>query len=67
MFGLRTDRPRLFERGGGLEVAASTVLQRPARLLEEGSCLGSLARYARLDPFGRRFQVPCCAGNIHTV
>ena len=67
MFGLRTDRPRLFERGGGLEVAASTVLQRPARLLEEGSCLGSLARYARLDSFGRRFQVPCCAGNIHTV
>ena len=38
----------------------STVLRRRC-------CLGEKARYAKLDSFGRRFAVPCCAGNIFPV
>ena len=65
--GLRTDRPRLFEMGGGLSFEPSAFLAGPAAQLSATSCLGAHARYPRLDPFGRAMRVACCSGNIFTV
>ena len=67
LFGLRTDRPRLFEGGGGMVIEDSPALSVSAAALLTGCCLGGHARYARLDPFGRAMRVPCCEGNIFTI
>ena len=66
-FGLRTDRPRLFEPGGGLTLEHDAELERTGADLRLHCCLGSRARYPRLDPFGRACRWTCCQGNIFSV
>jgi len=66
-FGLETIRPRLLEPGGGLRLHVDEVLRQGGGALEAMSCLGSHARFPRLDSFGRRLSVPCCAGNTFAI
>lgn len=66
-FGLETERPRLFEAGGGLKLEPSASLSAGGSKLRARCCLGSRARYAKLDAFGRRMRRPCCSGNIYPV
>ena len=66
-FGLETERPRLFEAGGGLELVTSSFLAPGGSALRERCCLGGRARYDRLDRFGMRMRTPCCQGNIFAV
>mmetsp|Transcript_66296 Transcript_66296/g.198036 ORF Transcript_66296/g.198036 Transcript_66296/m.198036 type:complete len:2091 (+) Transcript_66296:2828-9100(+) len=66
-FGLRTDRTRLFEPGGGLQLEHDPELERLGARLRLHCCLGGKARYPRLDPFGRPIRRACCEGNIYTV
>ena len=65
-FGLRTERPRLFEAGGGLEIGRCPWLAEGGEALRRRSCLGMRARFDRLDRFGLGLRVrsPCCRGNI---
>ena len=68
LFGLRQDRLRLFETGGGFTLAAEEGLFASGRALRQGSCLGRRRRFPRNDPFGRRIETSgravCCEGNI---
>ena len=66
-FGLETERPRLFESGGGLKLTACSTLTAGGSALRSRCCLGARARYAKLDAFGRRMSSPCCMGNIYPV
>ena len=66
-FGLETERPRLFEAGGGLVLKHDAELAGRGAALRARCCLGAKARYAKLDCFGRRLPVPCCEGNIYPV
>ena len=66
-FGLETERPRLFEAGGGLTLRHDPFLAEGGAALRARCCLGAKARYAKLDCFGRRLRVPCCQGNIYPV
>jgi hypothetical protein len=72
-FGLRTDRPRYIEAGGGgrgadaFQVPTSALLQSSGKRLRARCCLGNRGRFPKLDGFGRRSPVPCCCGNIFSV
>ena len=66
-FGLHTERPRLFESGGGLSLRQSAFLATGGRALRRRSCLGARARYRRRDCFGRTWHVPCCEGNLYAI
>ena len=66
-FGLRTERPRFLEAGGGLEMALDPALAQGGSALRKGCCLGERNRYGRLDHFKMPCRVPCCRGNIFSV
>ena len=66
-YGLQTERPRLFEAGGGLVLQVSSLLAPGGAGLRARSCLGGRARYDRLDRFGMRMRVPCCSGNTYAI
>ena len=64
-FGLRVDRPRLYETGFPLHV--DRYLRESGERLRARCCLGSRRRWRRLDAFGRPEACACCAGNIFAV
>ena len=66
-YGLETERPRLFEAGGGLVLTTSRFLAPGGSALRDRCCLGGRARYDRLDRFGMRMRTPCCRGNLFAV
>ena len=66
MFGLRVNRPRLFECGGDMSLHVDAALLEGSALAAR-CCLGSRARYPRLDPFGRAVRQACCSGNVYAV
>ena len=65
MFGLRVDRPRLFESSFGVHV--DRALEEGGRRLRAGCCLGERRRWRRQDAFGRPEATYCCAGNTFAV
>lgn len=66
-FGLRVNRCRLFEPGGGLALAHDPDLKAHGDDLRRRCCLGEKARWKKLDCFGRRMRAPCCRGNVLQV
>ena len=68
MFGLRQDRARLFETGGGFSLSEEGGLFSSGRELRARSCLGRRRRFPRSDFFGRNIppggRRVCCDGNI---
>ena len=66
-FGLHTERPRLFEAGGGLELSGGGSVAEHGLKLRRHTCLGAHAKYPRLDAFKRAWRVPCCEGNLWSV
>ena len=66
-FGLRTERPRFLESGGGFELILDPTLAQGGGALRRGCCLGERNRYGRLDSFKMPCRVPCCRGNIFSV
>ena len=68
LFGLRTDRRRLLEAGGGLVLQREEGLFSAGALLRAHTCLGRRRRFPRSDFFGRpispRGPRVCCEGNI---
>ena len=66
-FGLRTERPRFLEAGGGLDLRLDPALARGGSTLRGGCCLGERNRYGQLDLFKMPIRVPCCRGNIFSV
>ena len=66
-FGLRTERPRFLESGGGFELVLDPTLAQGGGALRRGCCLGERNRYGRLDSFKMPCRVPCCRGNIFSV
>ena len=64
-FGLRVDRPRLFEASFPIHV--DEWLREPGEVLRARCCLGARRRWRRLDPFGRPERRPCCGGNTFAV
>ena len=65
MFGLRVDRPRLFETSFDMHV--DECLMMGARELRPRTCIGSLDRYKACDEYGRWKERDCCEGNILAV
>ena len=65
MFGLRVDRPRLFETNFPLHV--DRVLSEGGKKLRRRCCMGARRRWRCRDPFGRPEELYCCAGNIFAV
>ena len=64
-FGLKVDRPRLFE--SNFELHVDRALKEGGDALRKGMCLGRRRRWRRLDPFGRPEMCDCCSGNIWSV
>jgi len=67
MFGLRVNRPRIFECGGGFCLHVDDVLRTGGGALQHRCCLGGRSRYGRLDRFDRPVRVPFCQGNVYAV
>ena len=65
MFGLRVDRPRLFETNFPLHL--DRVLVEGGRKLRRRCCMGARRRWRRRAPFGRPEELYCCSGNIFAV
>ena len=65
MFGLRVDRPRLFETS--FEMHIDECLMAGTRELRPRTCIGSLDRYKACDEYGRWKERDCCEGNILAV
>ena len=65
MFGLRVDRPRMFETSFKMHV--DECLMRGARELRPRTCIGALDRYKACDEYGRWQTRECCEGNILAV
>ena len=51
-FGLRTERPRFLESGGGFELQLDPHLARGGARLRSRCCLGERNRYGTLNKFG---------------
>ena len=66
-FGLRTERPRFLESGGGFRLQLETALASGGSRLRRRCCLGARNRYGTLDLFGMPQRVPCCEGNTFSV
>ena len=64
-FGLRVDRPRLFETN--FELHVDDALREGGERLRARCCLGERRRFRRLDAFGRPVLQDCCAGNTYAV
>ena len=71
-FGLRVDRPRLFEASFGIHV--DEYLREPGERLRARCCLGARRRWRRLDAFGRPARAPAmlhgqplCRAGKHAV
>ena len=64
-FGLRVDRPRLFEANFPIHV--DEWLRGPGEALRMRCCLGDRRRWRRLDAFGRPERRPRCSGNLFAV
>ena len=65
MFGLRVDRPRLFETSFPMHLDGA--LKDGGATLRAGCCQGVRRRWRRRDPFGRPEELYCCAGNTFAV
>lgn len=65
MFGLRVDRPRLFETN--FPIHLDEALVRGGSELRARCCQGCRRRWRRRDPFGRPEELYCCRGNTFAV